>query len=217
MCFNEQTLSESLQPGDLLFQLCKGGPTEWFISRLFEGIKGQAINHVGIYIGEQKVVEAVAPMVAVVSLKNFIGKSVIDISGLPCITVSRLPGKYSALIPQAIKFAKSCVTQLYDDSYGIQRGWYCSKLIIEAFKDANDGRYLFKETPMSFKDPESGEGYAYWVNHYKQYGEFIHHGEPGSHPALLSLSDNLVLVKTLGILPYKNANGLLINSNCLLA
>ncbi|MDP0561923.1 MAG: YiiX/YebB-like N1pC/P60 family cysteine hydrolase [Candidatus Endonucleobacter sp. (ex Gigantidas childressi)] len=217
MNINAQELCKSLQPGDLLFQLCKGEVAEWLISRLFEGVNGQAINHVGIYLGEQKVIEASVAAVSVVSLKEFIEKSVMDVSRHPCITVGRLHSQYSSLIPQAINFAKSCVTQPYDDSYGIKSNWYCSKLIIEAFKDANDGQCFFKETLMSFKDPKSGEGYEYLVNHYKQYRELISRGKPCSHPALLSLSDNLTVVKVLGLLPYRSVNGLLISSNCLLA
>ena len=201
---NSQTLSQWLQPGDLLFQLCKGGDVEWTISRLFEGIHGQAINHVAIYIGDQQVVEATAPSVQKVSLDTFLKKSVVGLNALPCLTIGRLIAQCTLLIPSAIEFAENCIAHPYNATYGNNQGWYCSQLVVEAFKYANGDQVVFEETPMSFRDPETGELFPYWINYYKQLGMSIPEGKPGSHPALLSRSDKLEIITTLGSMPQRN-------------
>ncbi len=214
---HSQNIKDVLKPGDLLFQLSIGGEREWLISRLFEGVNGQALNHVAIYIGSNRVIEAVSPEVKKTPLNSFIKKSVVDLKGKPCVTISRLLPAYGHLIPAAIAFAEGCVSHPYDHSYGSQSGWFCSQLVLEAFRYANKGKPVFQQTPMSFRDPETGELFSYWIELYKRLGLSVPEGQAGSHPALVSLSNTLKVIKVIGYLSYKKLNNFIIPPACLMA
>lgn len=202
-------IAEDLLPGDLLFQLRAGGEAEWVISRLFAGRNGIAINHVALYDGDGMVIEAVMPQVKKTSLDEFIGSSVLDNHGRPCVLVCRLGTVYSSLIPSVLEFAEQQLAIPYDPHYrqsqdDHKKSWYCSELIIHAFRCANGGEFVFEETPMNFRDIETGELMPFWVDHYKVVGQDIPEGLPGSHPALLSCSDKLVSINIMGALPARN-------------
>lgn len=200
----EPIITEDLLPGDLLFQLRSGGEAEWVISRLFAGRDGKAINHVGIYDGDGQVIEAVMPEVRKCSMEAFIKRSVKDNNGNPCIMVCRVKPRYSGLLPKVLEFAEGVVEHPYDPHYTSgKKSWYCSELVVDAFKAANNGEFLFEETPMSFRDIESGEILPYWEQHYGAVNREIPEGQPGSHPALLSCSEELVVVNIMGALPAR--------------
>ena len=203
------TITEDLLPGDLLFQLRSGGEAEWVISRLFAGRDGAAINHVALYDGDGMVIEAVMPRVHKIPLADFVSHSVSDNHGRPCVLVCRLASSYSALVPDALTFAEQQLSIPYDPHYrqnqaAHQKSWYCSELIIHAFRQANKGIFLFEETPMSFRNMATGELMPFWVDHYQAIGQAIPEGLPGSHPALLSCSDKLISINILGSLPAKS-------------
>ncbi|MRI33366.1 hypothetical protein EOPP23_10255 [Endozoicomonas sp. OPT23] len=193
-----------LQKGDLLFQFRTGGELEWIISRLFAGYNGMAINHVAIYSGENEVIEAIMPRVQKTTLDYFISRSVVDGLDRPCILHARVKPRYSALAEGAVAFADQQLQLPYNIDYSAKsRSWYCSALILEAFRYANGNIPVFPETPMGFRDLETGELFPYWVELYKTIGQSIPEGEPGSHPALLSCSDKLEVVGLLGQLPVR--------------
>ena len=56
---------------------------------------------------------------------------------------------------------------------------------------------------MSFRDMDSGEIMPFWVQHYDAINQNIPEGQPGSHPALLSCSDKLMVVNIMGALPAR--------------
>lgn len=202
-------IAEDLLPGDLIFQLRSGGEAELVISRLFAGRDGMAINHVALYGGDGMVIEAVMPQVKKTSLDDFVNKSVLDNHGRPCILVCRLTSSYSALISDALEFAERQLSMPYDSHYSQdqeehRKSWYCSELIVHAFRSANKGIFLFEETPMSFRDMETGELMPFWVDHYQSIGQEIPEGLHGSHPALLSCSNRLIPINILGSLPVRN-------------
>ena len=200
----ELIISEDLLPGDLLFQLRSGGEAEWVISRLFAGRDGKAINHVAIYDGDGQVIEAVMPEVRKSSMNDFISHSVRDNHGNPCILVCRVKPEYSGLLSKALEFAEGVVEHPYDPHYTSgKKSWYCSELVVDAFRVANNGEFLFEETPMSFRDMDSGEIMSFWVQHYDSVNQDIPEGQPGSHPALLSCSDELIVVNIMGALPAR--------------
>ncbi|WBA81774.1 YiiX/YebB-like N1pC/P60 family cysteine hydrolase [Endozoicomonas sp. GU-1] len=206
-------IAKDLLPGDLLFQLRSGGEAEWVISRLFSGRDGAAINHVALYDGDGMVIEAVMPRVQKTALDGFVSSSVLDNHGRPCVLVCRLASSYSALVPDALAFAEQQLAVSYDPHYRQnqeehQKSWYCSELIVHAFRHANKGIFLFEETPMSFRDMATGELMPFWVDHYQAIGQEIPEGLPGSHPALLSCSDKLMSVNRLGSLPAKSCQDL---------
>ncbi|WOG28048.1 YiiX/YebB-like N1pC/P60 family cysteine hydrolase [Endozoicomonas sp. 8E] len=203
-----------LQKGDLLFQLRKGGELEWVISRLFAGYNGMALNHVAIAREDGELVEAVMPKVQTISLNQFIDKSVCDGLGRPCILLARLKSPWLALVDKALAFADEQLHSPYNRNFSPEgharsdisdRAWYCSALILEAFRSANKGESVFPETPMGFRDLETGELFPYWIDFYKKMGQPIPEGEPGSHPALLSCSDKLEVVRVVGQLPARQS------------
>ena len=195
-------LTDELLPGDLFFQLRTGGEAEWGISRLFVGRDGIAVNHVGIYDGDGQVIEAVMPEVRKTEINDFIARSVMDNHGYPCVMVCRVRPEYSPLVIAALEFAENTLAHPYDAHYSdTKKSWYCSELVVDAFRHANNGQFLFQETPMSFRDMESGELLPYWVNFYQSINKDIPEGQPGSHPALLSRSEKILVVNILGSLP----------------
>lgn len=201
-------IAEDLLPGDLLFQLRAGGEEEWAISRLFPGRDGMAINHVAIYDGDGVVIEAVTPGVKETAIEAFIRSSVLDNYGRPCVLVCRLKSAYSSLIPAALEFAGQQLHTSYNSHFVPShseplKSWYCSELIVHAFRHANDGCFLFEQTPMSFRDMETGELLPFWVNYYEESGDVMPQGLPGSHPALLSSSERLFCVNVMGALPAR--------------
>ena len=207
------SLRDDLQKGDLLFQLCTGGEVEWIISRLFAGYNGMALNHVGMYLGDNQLIESIMPRVWQNSLDNFLRRSVLDGNRRPCVMVARVAPEYQHLIDAAVDFAQQQLQQPYNPEYlpartnlSKQRSWYCSALILEAFRAANNDTPIFPETPMGFRDLETGELFPYWIELYQRIGQPVPEGEPGSHPALLSCSDKLQTIHILGQLPARQSS-----------
>ena len=209
----------NLQKGDLLFQLRSGGELEYAISRVFAGYNGMLLNHVAVYCGEgecgegeygeEKVVEATIPQVRCISPEHFLQRSVLDTSGRHCVVHARLLPEYQHLNEKAVEFILEQLDKPYDYHYmskekaSREKGWYCSELILEAWRFANHGRFVFPQIPMGFRDMETNELLPYWVQHYNKAGKPIPEGEPGSHPALLSCSEKIDIISVIGQLPSR--------------
>ena len=70
---------------------------------------------------------------------------------------ARLKDEFHALIPAALKFARSTIGIPYDGRFGEDgSALYCSELVVDAFWYANGSKPFFEENPMSFSDPETG-------------------------------------------------------------
>ncbi|MBD1912881.1 MULTISPECIES: YiiX/YebB-like N1pC/P60 family cysteine hydrolase [unclassified Leptolyngbya] len=180
------------QPGDLLFQQKDMSPIHRVISQAFRGYRGYSFNHVALCIDEQRVVEATTPTVQYTDISVFLNSSSKDTYERPRVWVFRLTPAYRYLIRGAIAHAQTLLGLPYNRDFGDRKdSYYCSELILDSFRYANQGIPLFPETPMNFKDPATGEFFEYWVNHYRQLKKPIPHGKPGSHPSLLTLSDKL--------------------------
>ena len=199
----------NLQKGDLLFQLRSGGDLEYAISRVFAGYNGMLLNHVAVYCDEGKVVEATMPQVRCISPEQFLQHSVLDTSGRHCVVHARMLPEYQHLNEKAVEFILDQLNKPYDSHYmskekvSKEKGWYCSELVLEAWRFANHGRFVFPQTPMGFRDMETGELLPYWIQHYKQNGQPVPEGEPGSHPALLSCSEKIDILNVIGQLPFR--------------
>ncbi|AMO54308.1 hypothetical protein GZ77_22285 [Endozoicomonas montiporae] len=198
----------NLKKGDLLFQLRSGGELEYAISRVFAGYNGMLLNHVAIYCGDNhgqgQVVEATMPQVRCIDLKHFLERSVVDTSGRHCVVQARLLPEFQHLTDSAVEFVLKQLNKPYDSDYnGRCKGWYCSELVLEAWRQANHGRFVFPQTPMGFRDMETGKLLPYWIQHYKKTGQPIPEGKPGSHPALVSCSEKLEILNVIGQLPSR--------------
>lgn len=187
-----------LQEGDLLFQDLNCGDLCDAIESVTEGVDGKDFSHCAmvVAVGDSlAIVEAIGSEVQLTSVANFYRRSN-DTTEVKRITVGRLTPAYSALIPQAAAFAKSQVGAPYDDIYAMDNGkWYCSELLHDSFKWANNGTGIFELSPMTFKAPESDEFFPAWVDYFAELGEEIPEGEPGLNPGSISRSPALDIIE----------------------
>ncbi|MBN2638837.1 MAG: hypothetical protein JXR65_07095 [Bacteroidales bacterium] len=188
----------SIQQGDILFQNLHCGPLCDAIDAVTQGVDGKSFSHCALVVKVNdtlKVVEAIGSKVQVNSLKTFFARSG-DTGVIRNITVERLKKPYRSLISGAQAFALNQVGAPYDDDFIMNNGkWYCSELIYAAFKSANDGKEVFPLEPMTFKDPKTHEFFPAWVEYYRQLGEPIPEGQPGTNPGLISRSPDLQVVR----------------------
>jgi hypothetical protein len=191
------------EEGDLLFQDLDCGVFCDAIEKVTIGYKGAKFSHVALAAknekGEMVVIEAVSKGVSVTPLDLFLAKSH-DKNMNPKVVVGRLKPKYRHLIPQAIQQAYKLVGRPYDDVFCItNNSYYCSELIYEAFKIANNGKPIFPLYPMTFKDPDTKQFFPAWLQYYKDLNAKIPEGELGNGPGSISKSKKLKIVYAYGI------------------
>ncbi|WP_172795617.1 YiiX/YebB-like N1pC/P60 family cysteine hydrolase [Paludibacter jiangxiensis] len=193
-CFAQQkNFATLVKEGDIVFQHLNGGELGRAIDKVTRGYRGRDYNHCGLVVrvGDSLiVVEAIGKNVHLTTIKEFEGRcSETD------LLVGRLKPKFSSLIVKAEKAALALQGVPYDDYFEMDNGrLYCSELIYEAFKMANDGKPFFVLKPMTFKDPDTGKLFPSWVEYYKNLNFSIPQGKPGINPGLLSHSSRLILI-----------------------
>ena len=147
---------DSYQPqeGDFLFQDLDCGPTCNVIEAVTWGADSAKFSHIGIVIidgGLWKVLEAISRGVVLTPIDEFINRSS-DIDGKPKIWVGRLDKEYNTITERAIGNIHNYLGNEYDTEFIYDNGkYYCSELIYDLFKDANDGNPVFELEPMTFK------------------------------------------------------------------
>lgn len=187
----------ALRPGDLLFQ---DGGTERgeAVSAVTLGWGDAAIDHVAIYAGRHMVVEAIEPAVHICPLGLVLRRS-LDVRGRPRVLVGRPAAALRRLLPKVLAWAVGRIGMPYDTAFGQgDDATYCSKLVVAAFRNANGGRPVFEEPPMSFSDPDTGRVHPYWVAHFETLGLPVPEGEGGSNPGALSRSPQIEILDQLG-------------------
>jgi hypothetical protein len=194
VCFAQQTNFATLvKEGDIVFQHLNGGELGRAIDKVTRGYRGRDYNHCALVVrvGDSlKVVEAIGKNVHLTTIKEFEGRCVET-----DLLIGRLKPKYSSLIFKAEKEALALQGVPYDDYFEMDNGrLYCSELIYEAFKMANDGKPFFVLKPMTFKDPDTGKFFPSWVEYYKNLNCSIPQRKPGINPGLLSRSSRLILI-----------------------
>lgn len=192
----------ALQPGDLLFQDIDCGPLCDAIETVTRGIDGAHFSHVGIVSrvdgDEPLVLEAVSAGVVETPLSNFLDRSH-DPKGHPKVLVGRVGDPNNALIPDALDTARRFMGLPYDSVYVMENSsFYCSELVYEAFRLANDRVPIFSLAPMTFRDPKTGETFGPWVDYYEELGVPIPEGELGLNPGGISRSPDLCIVHAYG-------------------
>ena len=204
MGYLEPSYDIVLEDGDLLFQdltcrfLCVA------IESVTPGYHDADISHIGIYkqLGNQDyVIEAYPPEVKLTPLPLFLARAEDDYDR-PGVFVGRLKPEYRHLIPAALDKAQSLKGMPYDEAYlSGEDAYYCSELVVDAFKYANGGNEFFPEEPMSFVDLNTGEVHENWIRYYNKYlGMELPVGEPGSSPGHISLSPKIEIVHRYGYL-----------------
>lgn len=181
-----------LRPGDLLFQDSDCGPFCESIERVTFGFRGAKFSHVGMVVRADKdtvtIYEAITAGVVATPLDIFLNRS-FDEDGNSKVAVGRFKGPYRHLLPKAIAFAHSTLGTAYDDVFDItNEKYYCSELIYEAFKSANDGQPIFSLREMTFKDPDTEQTFPLWKEYFENIGTPVPEGEPGLNPGGISKS-----------------------------
>lgn len=183
--------SSNLRGGDLLFQDLDCGPLCDAIEAVTEGAEGRDFSHCAmvVQVGDSlKVVEAIGSEVTIISLADFKLRS-------NKIWAARLKPKFQHLIPRAAKFAQAQIGKPYDEVFLLNNDrYYCSELIYESFKVANFGKAVFELSPMTFKEPNTGQFFPAWVDYYKPLKCPIPEGKPGLNPGSISRSPVLELL-----------------------
>ena len=195
---NHSNHSEQLQEGDYLFQNLNCGDLCVAIETVTEGVDGKDFSHCAMVVNVNdtlKVIEAIGEKVQVISLQNFFARSG-DTTQIKNVTIGRVKQEFENLIPKAISNAKLLLGQPYDDEFLLSNGkWYCSELIYEAFKQANNQNDFFELEPMTFEDPKTQNFFPAWIKYYKELNTEIPEGKPGINPGLMSRSNKIQIIK----------------------
>jgi len=187
-----------LENGDLIFQEDCSGSTDNTIKEVTSSIGDYRFTHVGIvYIdenGETYVIEATRPKVTMTSLKDYLYPDDKE-SCYQRSVVGRLKAEHRHLIPKAIEEAHLLVGKEYDDGFipGNDK-YYCSELIYEIFKTANNGNDLFPLNIMTFRSPATGEITDGWKAYFRKYDLPVPEGELGINPGIMSQSGLINIV-----------------------
>lgn len=191
-----------LASGDILFQDIDCGPFCESIKKVTFGIQGSKFSHVGLVItngnGKYVILEAVTEGVVETTLDTFFGRS-FDENNNSKVVVGRMKNEHKHLIPSAIEFAKTKLGLAYDEVFDISNNkYYCSELIYDAFKFANNDEPIFQLQKMTYKDPETNELFPIWEEYFKKLKVAVPEGKPGLNPAGMSLSNFIDIVHFYG-------------------
>lgn len=190
------------EDGDLFFQDLVGSGAS-AIESVTPGFNRAEVSHMGmiVKIGQKKyIIEAFPPEVRINPITVFLSRAK-DYLMRPRVFVGRLKPAYRELIPAAKEKALKLRGLPYDRLYLTgEDAYYCSELIVDAFKYANNGIAFFPEHPMSFRDEETGEILDYWKRYYAYFGMDVPEGESGSNPGEISLSDKIEIIHRYGFL-----------------
>lgn len=185
------------QSGDLLFQDIDCGGLCDAIESVTPGVGNKHFSHIGLaYVmaGSVWVIEAIGKDVHLTPLDDFLQRQ-LDSNGNPKVMVGRLKNQYRQLNTKAISFALQRKGTPYDDVFLYNNGkYYCSELVYDAFKYANDGNDLFNLYPMTFKDPKTGKTMPVWKKYYKKLRRKIPEGKPGCNPGSIAISTSVTIV-----------------------
>lgn len=185
-----------LQNGDLIFQEACNGDMNSAIKAATKNSSGYEFTHVGMVWesskGQFMVIEATEPVVTITPLATYLHP---QNKCKPQSVVGRLKTPYQPLIPKAIQYALQKVGKKYDNAFDINNDqYYCSELIYQVFKEANDGQPVFPLIAMTFKSKQTGIFPAYWVEHFRKLNLPIPEGQLGNNPADMSRSDLINIV-----------------------
>lgn len=191
-----------METGDLIFSFV--GAEENAISDVTEGYCGARVNHMGVLSQTTLglfVLEAFPPEVRLTHYEVFARRAK-GIDGAPRIMVGRLKSEFGHFVPSAMEYGIKQRNIPYDQLYLTgEQALYCSELVVDMFKHANNGAEFFRERPMSFRDNETGEIHPTWTNYYAYFGMEVPEGKPGSNPGDISKDDRLSILHVEGRIP----------------
>lgn len=198
--------SFELQEGDLLFQDIDCGPMCDAIEAVTYGVNNTNLSHIALVVEHNDSVfalEAISAGVVLTPINDFLYRSV-DSSGYPKVMVGRLKEAYRYLNKLAIALAKEQINTPYDDEFLMNNGkYYCSELLYDVYKQANNNKEFFPLYPMTFKPLNSDEFFPVWEEYYQELAMEIPEGMPGLNPGGISTSANIEIVYQYGALSVK--------------
>lgn len=181
-----------LKNGDLLFININCGGMCDAINAVTQGYKNNDFNHMGLVFSQNNkdfyVYEAIGSAVVKTPLNNFLAYT------NETVYVGTLKRKHASLIPDAVTFCEDQLGVPYDDDFLYDNGkYYCSELIYDAFKFANNNQPFFKLFPMTYKEPGSNNFFPVWIKHFANQQIEIPEGKPGCNPGGMSLDKKIKL------------------------
>lgn len=189
--------TSEIREGDILFQNLDCGGLCDAIEAVTEGVNGKDFSHCALVVrvnDSLKVIEAIGDKVQLTSLQAFFTRSG-DTTIVKNITLGRLKDEYSQYIPKAVNFAIQQLGVPYDEEFLMNNNkWYCSELIYQSFKLANNQHDFFELQPMTFKEPATHNYFTVWIDYYNNLNKPIPEGEPGINPGLISRSDKIQII-----------------------
>ncbi|MCP4176226.1 MAG: hypothetical protein GY756_00495 [bacterium] len=192
-----------LKPGDLLFQTGQKTSLTKAVEKVTNGYDNAKFSHVAIVAknecGKLVVIEA-TDKVKITPVSIFLHRS-LDKNENPKVVVGRLIPRYRYLIPKATAFAFKQVGKPYNDDFNIKNtnAYYCSQLVYQSFKIANDNKPLFKLHPMTFKNPDTGKIFGIWIKYFKKLKSPVPQEKPGCNPGGMSMSNKIKIIYAFGI------------------
>lgn len=191
-----------LKPGDILFQDIDCGPFCESIEKVTSGIEGAKFSHVGMLISKEKgelmILEALTAGVVETPLDTFFMRS-FDEDNRSKVVVGRMKKEHQQLIPKAIDFAKTKLGLAYDEVFDISNDkYYCSELIYDAFKHANDEQPIFQLQKMTYNDPDTDEIFPIWETYFQALKVAVPEGKAGLNPGGMSKSNYIDIVHFYG-------------------
>ena len=197
-CFiiiNQSCTQQSFEVGDIFFQDLDCGPPCEAIEAVTSGYQGAQLSHCAIitYVGSSAndtiLTEAIGERVSEITLSDFLNRS-------NKVLVGRLKKEYQYMIPDAIAHIKNnLIGKPYDYIFDITDDtYYCSEIIYEGLKVADDTQELFALNPMTFNEPGTNTPFIHWIDYYEDLGHSIPEGELGLNPGGMSRSDAINIV-----------------------
>ena len=182
MAPSREKTSITMQIGDIIFQ-SQNEVSEFNSAIIHSGAQPNTddiinqISHVGLYIGNNIVIEATQKYgVIQQQLNDFLASAQYNL----------LATIYDdTVIKNALTRVHTCLGLPYNHSFRENdEGFYCSELITYAFKYPS-GEDYFQRYPMNFNDLATGQILPYWIEYYRKLKASIPQGELGSHPQQL--------------------------------
>ncbi|MDG2288057.1 MAG: YiiX/YebB-like N1pC/P60 family cysteine hydrolase [Candidatus Marinimicrobia bacterium] len=197
-CFitiNQSCTKQSFEVGDIFFQDLDCGPPCEAIEAVTSGYQGAQLSHCAIitHIGSSEydtiLTEAIGATVTDITLHDFLNRS-------NKVLVGRLKEEYQYMIPDAITHIQTNLNgKPYDYIFdSTDDTYYCSEIIYEGLKTADDTQELFALNPMTFNEPGTESPFIHWVDYYQELGHPIPEGKLGLNPGGMSQSPAIAIV-----------------------
>lgn len=180
LCGNNQIV---LQNGDFIFQdldceLCEAIESITATDKLLK-----SFSHVGLVVESDRrlvIIEAMGSKVKTTPIDSFISRS--QKEGKPKIAIARLKNTHQSTIKEASVLALSYIGKPYDDDFLMNNEkYYCSELIYECFKKANNNIDFFRLYPMNYISPKTDITNV-WSKYFENLKSVVPQNLPGCNP-----------------------------------